>query len=170
MKQALILALVHCVVVNGWAQSSKRTARLEAEYYVAVYARHYRVPVTLVRAIIERESDWQPCTVSRKGAVGMMQLMPLTAARLGVHDRCDVAENVAGGVRYLAWLMRKFGTDPRLAAAAYIAGETVIARHGLAYRNREVVVYVSRVRKSYQRQLAEESGTFPAALRSSTTR
>jgi soluble lytic murein transglycosylase-like protein len=154
MKPALILALMHSVIVNSWAQPCKQTARLEAEYYVAVYAQHYRVPGALVRAIIQRESDWRPCAVSPKGAVGVMQLMPLTAARLGVHDRCDIAENVAGGVRYLAWLLRKFGGDPRLAAAAYIGGEAVIARRGLRYRNREVLAYVSRIRESYQQQLA----------------
>ena len=87
-----------------------------------------------------------------------MQLMPLTAARLGVRDRCNIGENVSGGVRYLAWLMRKFSGDLRLAAAAYLAGEEVIARRGLLYRNREVVAYVSQIRKSYQQQSADDSG------------
>ena len=56
--------------------------RPEAEYYVTAYAQHYRVPVTLVRAIVERESNWRVCAVSSKGAVGLMQLMPITAQRL----------------------------------------------------------------------------------------
>jgi len=94
----------------------------------------------------------------------------MTAARLGVRDRCKIAQNVSGGVRYLAWLMRKFGGDLRLAAAAYLAGEEVIARRGLLYRNREVVAYVARIRKSYQRQLAEDNETFVAALRSTRVR
>ena len=62
--------------------------RIEAEYYVVAYARHYRVPLALARAIVKRESNWQPCVVSPKGAVGLMQLMPATAKRLGVTDRC----------------------------------------------------------------------------------
>ena len=66
----------------------------------------------------------------------VIAVMPLTAERLGVGDRCNIGENVSGGVRYLAWLMRKFQGDPRLVAAAYLAGEEVIARRGLAYRNR----------------------------------
>jgi membrane-bound lytic murein transglycosylase MltF len=94
----------------------------------------------------------------------------MTAARLRVRDRCNIGENVSGGVRYLAWLTRKFPGDLRLVAAAYLAGEAVIARRGLLYRNHEVVAYVSRIRKIYQRQLAEDNETFVAALRSSGVR
>jgi soluble lytic murein transglycosylase-like protein len=84
--------------------------------------------------------------------------MPATAARLGVWDRYNIGQNVSGGVRYLAWLMRKFPGDPRLVAASYLAGEGIIARRGLGYRNREVVAYVSQIRKRYQRQLTEGNG------------
>lgn len=99
-----------------------------------------------------------------------MQLMPMTAARLGVHDRCNIGQNVSGGVRYLAWLIKKFPGDLRLVAAAYLAGEEVIARRGLVYRNREVVAYVSRIRKSYQHQFTDDSGTLSTVLRSRTIR
>ena len=76
MKPALILAQVLSAISICWAQSPKPQARLEAEYYVVAYAQHYRVPVALVRAIVERESHWQACAVSPKGAAGLMQLMP----------------------------------------------------------------------------------------------
>ena len=165
MNRCLCLALLVGGVLNSLAQAHPSAARLEGEYYVAAYARHYNVPVKFVRAIVEQESSWRPCPVSPKGAAGLMQLMPMTAARLGVRDRCNVSENVAGGVRYLAWLVRKFEGDLRLAAAAYLAGEAVIARRGLLYRNREVVAYVSRIRKSYERQLAEDNEIIVAALR-----
>jgi len=82
-----------------------------------------------------------------------MQLMPQTAVRLGVRDRCDIKENVSGGVRYLAWLSRKFQGDLRLVAAAYLAGEEVIEQRGLLYRNQEVVKYVSQIRGRCERQL-----------------
>jgi len=170
MKPALILMTVLWATASGRAQSRQPTARPEGDYYVAAYSRHYNVPVSFVRAIVEQESGWRPCPLSSKGAVGLMQLMPMTAARLGVRDRCKIAQNVSGGVRYLAWLMRKFGGDLRLAAAAYLAGEEVIARRGLLYRNHEVVAYVSRIRKIYQRQLAEDNETFVAALRSTRVR
>lgn len=170
MRKSLCLALLALAALNCRAQSHPTAAQLEAEYYVAAYARHYGVPVRFVRAIVEQESSWRSCAISPKGAAGLMQLMPMTAARLGVRDRCNVGENVSGGVRYLAWLIRKFAGDSRLAAAAYLAGEEIIARRGLNYRNREVVAYVSRIRKSYQRQLAEDNGTLSTALRSRTSR
>jgi soluble lytic murein transglycosylase-like protein len=164
-----------CFVVLVWGAlgceaQSPLAARLESEYYVAAYARHYNVPVRFVRAIVEQESGWRRCPVSPKGAAGLMQLMPQTATRLGVHDRCNISENVSGGVRYLAWLIRRFSGDLRLAAAAYLAGEEVIARRGLLYRNREVVAYVSRIRKSYQDQFVEGRGTLSTALRSKRIR
>jgi soluble lytic murein transglycosylase-like protein len=170
MRKCLSLALFALAALNCRAQSQRTETRLEAEYYVSTYARHYNVPVNFVRAIVEQESGWRRCPVSPKGAAGLMQLMPLTAARLGVHDRCNISENVSGGVRYLAWLIRRFSGDLRLAAAAYLAGEKVISRRGLLYRNREVVAYVSRIRKSYQDQFAADSRTFSTALRSKTIR
>ena len=152
MKPALILAQVLSAISICWAQSPKPPARLEAEYYIAAYAQHYRVPVSLVRAIVERESNWQPCTVSSEGAVGLMQLMPATARRLGVGNRCNIDQNVSGGVRYLAWLMQQFHNDLRLVAAAYYAGEDVIGRRDLGYRDPDVIAYVARIRTTYLRQ------------------
>lgn len=153
MRRALILSLLTCAVSSCLAESQQYAARPEAEYFVAAYAQHYRVPVPLVRAIVERESDWRVCAVSPKGAVGLMQLMPTTAQRLQVRDRCNINQNVFGGVRYLAWLMRLFHNDLRLVAAAYYAGGRVIGRRGLAYRDPDVVAYVSRIRVTYLRQV-----------------
>ena len=132
----------------------------EAEYYVSMYARHYHVPVPLVHAIIERESNWRACAVSVKGAKGLMQLMPATAQRLGVRDSCNISENISGGVRYLAWLMRLFHNDLRLVAAGYYAGEDIVARRGLSYHNADVVSYVARIRATYvvQTNVADDFG------------
>ena len=156
MKSALIVVGMLCVISIGWAQSGRPPARIEAEYYVTAYARHYRVPVALVRAIVERESNWQPCVISPKGAVGLMQLMPATAKRLGVTDRCNLNQNVYGGVRYLAWLMQRFHNDLRLVAGAYYVGEDTISRRGLDYRNSAVVSYVSTIRTTYLREAGME--------------
>jgi soluble lytic murein transglycosylase-like protein len=123
-----------------------------AQYYATAYARHYGLPVEFVRAVIEQESGWHPCAVSAKGAVGLMQLMPSTAARLGVEDRCDIKQNIAGGVRYLAWLNNRFHGDLRLVAAAYYAGEHIVDKRGLGYSNRDVVNYVASVRSRTERQ------------------
>ena len=156
MKSILISVQMLCAVACG-AQAGTQTIRMEAEYYVAVYAEHYRVPVALARAIVERESNWQVCTVSPKGAVGLMQLMPMTAQRLGVADRCDPSQNVSGGVRYLAWLMRLFHSDLRLVAAAYYVGDDKIIQRGLSYRNPDVLGYVSRIRAAYLREAGNEA-------------
>ncbi len=152
MKSALILAQVLCAISICWAQSSRAPGRIEAEYYVTAYAQHYRVPIALARAIVEHESNWQACVNSPKGAVGLMQLMPATAKRLGVAYPCNLDQNVSGGVRYLAFLMRQFHNDFSLVVAAYYAGEDTINRRGLAYRNPHVVAYVSAIRTTYLRE------------------
>jgi soluble lytic murein transglycosylase len=150
MKALLIVVL--CAASTCHAQSGVRTRRSEAEYYVAAYAKHYQVPIALVRSIVKRESNWQRCAISPKGAVGLMQLMPATAKRLGVTDRCNLDQNVPGGVRYLAWLMQRFHSDLRLVAAAYYVGEDRVGKRGLSYANSNVVAYVSRIRTTYIRE------------------
>jgi soluble lytic murein transglycosylase-like protein len=122
-----------------------------AEYYAAVY----RVPIELAEAMIDEESGWNPYAVSNKGAAGIMQLMPGTAVRFGVHNRFRVHENIHGGVAYLAWLKRRFNGDLRLITAAYYVGEYPISRRGLDYSSPEVQGYVQRVsRRYYARRIA----------------
>jgi soluble lytic murein transglycosylase-like protein len=117
-----------------------------AEYYAAVY----RVPLELVMAIIDEESGWNPCAVSEKGAVGLMQLMPQTALRFGVRNRFRPDENIRGGVAYLAWLNREFGGDLRLVTAAYYVGEDPISRRKLDYSSADVQGYLKRVARRYR--------------------
>lgn len=157
MRSAFItVQLLFCLSMS-WAQTQRSAVRDEAEYYVSAYSQHYRVPVALVRAIIKRESNWQPCVVSSKGAVGLMQLMPVTAKRLGVADRCNLDQNISGGVRYLAWLLQQFHNDLRMVTAAYYAGEDVVGRRGLGYRNPDVIAYVKAIRATYFRELSKET-------------
>ena len=150
MRQVCLLALV-LASSTSWASVAKQDLA-EAEYYVAVYARHYGVPVDFARSIVEQESGWERCAVSAKGAVGLMQLMSETARRLGVQNRCDVKQNVSGGIRYLASLIKRFHGDLRLVAAAYYAGERAIERRGLKYSNPDVVGYVASVRARVENQ------------------
>ena len=121
-----------------------------SERCAASYASAFEVPVELVEAVIQVESGWNPYAVSSKGAAGLMQLMPATAARFGVRDRFNIEENIRGGVAYLAWLIRLFKGDLRLAVAAYQVGESQILSRGLAYSSREVFLYVSRVAQLYR--------------------
>lgn len=117
-----------------------------AEYYASVY----RVPVDLVDAIIDEESAWNPYAVSKKGAVGLMQLMPQTAVRFGVRNRFRLDENIRGGVAYLAWLNHEFQGDLRLVTAAYYVGETPILLRRLDYSSADVQGYVNRVAMRYR--------------------
>ena len=107
------------------------TGHAEMVYYANAYAAHYEIPKELVHALITQESGWNPRAVSRKGAMGLMQLMPATAAAYGVHDPFDISENLSGGVRYLADLMQQFDGDFRLVLAAYYRGSRPILRRGL---------------------------------------
>ena len=153
MKTFFAVAALSLFLTASLCAESRKQAHPQdhpqAEYYVSMYARHYHVPVPLVHAIIERESNWRTCAVSAKGAKGLMQLMPGTAERLGVRDSCSINQNISGGVRYLAWLMRLFHNDLRLVAAGYYAGEDIVARRGLSYHNADVVSYVARIRATY---------------------
>lgn len=153
MKRCLVFLLLF-LTARAWPQPRPAHTHAEGEYYVNAYSQHYRVPVPLVRAIVELESNWRSCAVSPKGAMGLMQLMPGTAQRLGVLDRCNISQNVSGGVRYLRWLMQQFPGDFRLVAAAYYAGEDIVGRRGLTYRNQDVVRYVAKIRAIYEREAA----------------
>jgi len=130
-----------------------------AEYYANVY----QVPVELVDAVIEVESNWQPYAVSPKGAAGLMQLMPATAVRLGVRNPFQIEEHVRAGVEYLARLMRLFGGDLRLVTAAYYAGECPILARGLDYSSPDVYSYVSRVARLYRAKRLERMREVTAA-------
>ncbi|ADI28866.1 lytic transglycosylase domain-containing protein [Methylotenera versatilis] len=88
------------------------------------------VEAALLHAVIATESNYITRAVSRKGAVGLMQLMPATAKRYGVKDVYDPVQNVQGGTRYLKDLLKLFDNNVRLTLAAYNAGETAVARFG----------------------------------------
>ncbi|HKM66307.1 MAG TPA: lytic transglycosylase domain-containing protein [Candidatus Acidoferrum sp.] len=122
-----------------------------AEKLVREAAERHNVDPALVRAVIETESNWNPAAKSRKGAVGLMQLIPTTAQRFGVNDAYNPGQNVDAGVRYLKVLLERYRGNLDLALAAYNAGEGAVDRaHGVpAYR--ETRNYVQRVQDAYYR-------------------
>src|SRR5262249_58874055 len=93
-------------------------------------AERYGVPIKLVSAVIRAESGFNPRAVSRKGAQGLMQLMPSTASVLGVRNSFDPRENIDGGVRHLRGLLDRFPGNLPHAIAAYNAGEKAVAAYG----------------------------------------
>lgn len=105
----------------------------------------------LVAALIWVESSGDPRAVSRKGARGLMQLMPETARRLGVTDILNPEQNVEGGVRYLREMLDRHGEDLSLALAAYNAGPEAVARHGGLPPFRETRLYVEKILELYRR-------------------
>ena len=89
-------------------------------------AERHKVDPALVKAVISTESGWNPWAVSRKGAVGLMQLIPETAQRYGVGNPFDPAQNVEAGTMYLKWLLQRYNGDLAKTLAAYNAGEHAV--------------------------------------------
>ena len=138
---------------EAYSQQPAGSVRAEAEYYADAYADYYGLPRGLVRAVITQESGWRPSVPSNKGAMGLMQLMPKTAADYAVTSPYDIAQNIRGGVAYLADLSKQFHGDLRLVLAAYYCGPKWISSRGLKYSNADVYHYVASVRKLYTEEL-----------------
>jgi hypothetical protein len=118
---------------------------LEIEAHIKEVAARYRVSPRLVAAIIEAESEFNPRAVSRRGARGLMQLMPATASSLRVENSFDPFENIEGGVRHLRRLIDRFQGNLPLALAAYNAGEQAVLAHRGIPPYRETRRYVARI-------------------------
>jgi len=114
-------------------------------------ARRHGISPALVKAVVTVESDFDPKAVSAKGARGLMQLMPGTAADLGVDDVYDPRGNLDGGIRHLRGLLDRYDGDVRLALAAYNAGEEAVRRHGGVPPYAETREYVRKVLDHYER-------------------
>jgi soluble lytic murein transglycosylase-like protein len=113
------------------------------------YAEKYRIDATLVRAVIQVESNFNHRCVSNKGARGLMQLMPGTASRFGVKEIHDPEQNIRAGVQYLAYLIRLFEDDLSRALAAYNAGENAVIKYGGIPPYQETEAYVKRALTVY---------------------
>jgi hypothetical protein len=113
------------------------------------YAGAYGVDPALVRAVMRNESDFNPMAVSPKGAQGLMQLMPGTAALMGVQNPFDPEQNIAGGVGYLRHCLDRFGHNVPLAVAAYNAGPDAVARYCAIPPYLETQLFVNNVMGTY---------------------
>jgi hypothetical protein len=145
---------------EGSNKTGARTHGLRAELpgkvrYEAVIetvAQTYALESALIHAVISAESAYNAVAVSKKGAVGLMQLMPETAQRYGVADRFDPVQNLHGGARYLSDLLRMFDGRLSLALAAYNAGENSVVKHGYQIPPyAETRMYVPKVLELYRK-------------------
>jgi soluble lytic murein transglycosylase-like protein len=114
------------------------------------HSMRHRLDPALLSAVIKAESDFDPSAVSRAGAIGLMQLMPRTAEKLAIEDPFDPDENIAGGARYLRYLLDRFSGNLPLALAAYNAGVTRVERYDALPPIRETRRYVKKVLRYYR--------------------
>ena len=156
LRSRLGLGVLVLTIVAAYAAASHRarpcvdaSAPPTIESHITEAACRYAVSRELIVAVIEVESQFNTRAVSHRGAQGLMQLMPATAASLGVRDAFDPRDNINGGVRHLRWLMNRFDDDVPTVLAAYNAGEgTVLKNHRVPRETRE---YVKRVMRRMSR-------------------
>lgn len=133
----------------NWNATRLFTSEYEAQ--IADAAHRHGVDPALIRALIHAESGFNPNAVSSKGAMGLMQLMPGTAADMGVADPFAVRQNIEGGVKYLAMLLSQYKGNVTLATAAYNAGPGAVAKYGGIPPFAETQTYVRRVKLLHDR-------------------
>jgi len=125
--------------------------RQEINRIVEEIAHKYSLEPTLIHSIIKIESNYDPWAISPKGAIGLMQLMPTTAAQYGVRDIFDPRENIEGGVRYLKDLIRLYQGRTDLVLAAYNAGQEAVKKFGGIPPYPETIKYIEKVKASYNK-------------------
>jgi soluble lytic murein transglycosylase-like protein len=148
-------ARVEAAAVETASGNTEADVEDDMDAYIKEVSARYGVPADLVAAVIEAESDNNPRAVSRRGARGLMQLMPKTARTLGVRDPFDPRANIDAGVRHLRALMDRFGSNNLpLVLAAYNAGEVAVIKHRGVPPYRETRAYVKRILKKLDRRTA----------------
>ena len=146
----LVMILLFMLVSNN-TLAVNSTGRHTYDNIVQEVSARYNVPAKLIHSIILAESNYDPWAVSKKGAVGLMQLMPETAREYGVVDRYDPRQNIEGGVKYLKYLMKLFNDKTDLVLAAYNAGQEAIKKYNGIPPYNETINYIRKVTANYNK-------------------
>ena len=142
--------------------SAPRMPLIQAPYgdMIQSAAKKYSVDADLIFSVIAAESNFNPRAISRRGARGLMQLLPATGTRFGVKDIFDPAQNIDAGTQYLRDLMARYQGDLVLTLAAYNAGPGAVQRYGRVPPYNETISYVRAIRKTYaQRKSKNDAKT-----------
>lgn len=161
---ALLIVVLAPVTTTSESENPLHYSKQDIRRAITFYARRYRLDPALLRAVIKAESDFRQHVVSRKGAVGLMQLTPDTAATLRVANIYDSVENIRGGAKQLRHLLNLYRGDLPLALAAYNSGVHRVKGHKVP-KIRETRRYVRKVLR-YYRQLQVPHKTFRGPWRS----
>ncbi len=147
--------IIFGVVSYGFFQSASgnqealSSSKKPYDDIVVDVAQTLRVPADLVHSIIKAESSYDPWAISPKGAMGLMQLMPITAKQYKVMNVFDPRQNIEGGVKYLVDLIKLYEGDTQRVLAAYNAGQEAIKRYGGIPPYRETRNYIKKVMAAY---------------------
>ena len=137
--------------VNLKSKIDLKAQMTDIDEIVDTFSSKYNIDGDFIKAIIKQESGFNPNATSKKGAMGLMQLMPATAKSLGVINAYNPWENVEGGVKYLKGLMDRFNNDEKLALAAYNAGPNAVKKYGGIPPYKETQNYVNSIMSAYNK-------------------